>query len=1409
MSKIDKRIVELGFENKSFEKGIKDSQNSLKDFNATLDEVGNGKSISQLGRVVEGLGGKFSVLETVATGALLTIGSQVAMLGQQIINRFAIAPVKAGFNEYELKINSIKTMLAGGRTKEGLPVTLEMVNEELQKLNEYSDQTIYSFADMTQNIGKFTNAGVDLETAVQAIKGIANSAALSGASAGEASRAMYNFSQALSAGYVKLIDWKSIENANMATVEFKQQLIDSAVAAGTLEKQADGMYKIVGSNNPAISATKGFNDSLQEQWMTSKVLTDTLVKYTDVTTVIGKNATEAATKVRTFRQIIDVTGESIQSGWAAIFENIVGDFNQATNLWTGVSNTVNGIISSLMDPLIEMFETWNVIGGRKDFLDGINSAWKTLSGIVTHISEAFKSVFPMINGIQLSMMSESFAKFMKKLEISEPALTNIKTIFQGLFSIFSLAFKVMGSVFKGFASGISKLISVLPKNENGVLLGFLAKFLNIFTRLNIAAKNSNVFIVISKTIADSIGWIATKLGGFIKVIKDSKSINSIINVFVNSLNGLKKSMGEFVKVLKDSKLISTIFDNIRKSFENVPNLDGNGFDIFAQKIENFVSSVKKVFEPMVTYIKNKIGPSIEFLKELVSKVKDFVSEKWNTMGFEGIIDILKGLLSGGVIYSLMQFVRSITGLSEGIKSFGGIKNNFNGVLRGLQITLKAYQDNLKSKQLITIAGAIGILVASLFVLTLLDESKMLAGIGVISALVLDLSAAMVIISKFGGGMRGVGALLVMASAIFILAGALSLLKDVNPDAIYAMSAILAELVISSILMGKIKKTGTANFIGMAVSLAVMAGAVKIFGNMDINELKQGIAAVSILFGEMLIFSLVMGKIGKNPGAIMAAGVAMSIIAVALLELTGVVAILAQFDPNKLVVGLGGLAGIMLVMATGIISMANPKVLIGAAAMIIMSAAVTMLVPAIAMLGALPIKNIAIGIATIAATFAVLGISALVLSPILPVIIGLSAAVALLGIGMIAAGSGLMLFGTGLALVSAAGVGAVSVLVLAVSGLVSLIPLILKQIGFGIIALAETIGNGVPALMEALGKVISGFLNLIATKAPEIVETVLNLITILITMIGTKIPEFITLGLDIIIAFLGGISEKIPELIKSGIDIVIAFIEGISNEIPRVIDAAFSMVIDFINGLATSIETNTPLLLEAVANLCTAFIDGVKEYFNIDEGYSIATNLITGLKNGVNAGVNMLVEAVTDLGSTVLNAIRNILGIASPSVLTEEIGEYLDEGLIRGLENRSKNVINTAKGVGEASVNALRSTIKDISNAVDYEINSSPVITPVLDLNNVKNGAGVLKDLLSNGNSYSLAASKIKDDRALNRTNQNESDSLPGSSSVITNQFILKGVTIRSEADIDKLAEKLYSKQENAMRGRGIKPAYVS
>ena len=418
MSKtVDERVVSMQFDNKQFEANVQTSMSTLDKLKQKLDFKGASKGLenvnaaaknvnmSGLSSAVETVSMKFSALQVMAVTALANITNSAINAGKRIVHALTIAPITTGFQEYELKMNSVQTIMAS--TGE----SLETVNEYLEELNKYADKTIYSFSDMTSNIGKFTNAGVKLEDAVMAIKGISNEAAVSGANANEASRAMYNFAQALSAGYVKLIDWKSIENANMATVEFKNQLIQTAVELGTLI-EVDGKYKsttndLNGNVSELFTSTSMFNESLSSQWMTTEVLVETLKDYADETTDIGKKAYAAAQDVKTFTQLFDTLKEAAQSGWAQTWELIIGDFDEAKEFLTGLSNTFGGIIDAMSEARNKLLG--GALNSKWDqLLDKINAAGISAKAFQDKLKETAKK-----SGISIDELIEEYGSLSK------------------------------------------------------------------------------------------------------------------------------------------------------------------------------------------------------------------------------------------------------------------------------------------------------------------------------------------------------------------------------------------------------------------------------------------------------------------------------------------------------------------------------------------------------------------------------------------------------------------------------------------------------------------------------------------------------------------------------------------------------------------------------------------------------------------------------------------------------------------------------------------------------------------------------------------------------------------------------------------------------------------------------------
>lgn len=411
---VDERVVKMQFDNTSFEKNVQTSLGTLAKLKDALhfDKIDMSGIASNIEKITNKVTGMHGVLDI----ALERISNKIVDIGQKIATEFVFNPPTDGFKEYELKMDSLKVIMESSHE------SLDTVNKYLNELNKYSDQTIYSFSDMTASIGKFTNAGVDLETSVNAIKGIANEAALAGASTNDASRAMYNFAQALSAGSVKLIDWKSIENANMATQDFKNELIKTAVELGTIRKEGDKYISTTtnmqGKVSEAFDATQGFNDSLAHQWMTTDVLTKTLGRYADANTDIGARATKAATEVRTFSAMMDALKESVGSGWATTWELIFGNMEEATEMWTSVNNVLSGFIDKFSDARNNVLKGWREgdIDGRTKLLEGLANVFKILGNVIKPFSDAMKVLIPPITGESLKDITIKFADFTEKIK---------------------------------------------------------------------------------------------------------------------------------------------------------------------------------------------------------------------------------------------------------------------------------------------------------------------------------------------------------------------------------------------------------------------------------------------------------------------------------------------------------------------------------------------------------------------------------------------------------------------------------------------------------------------------------------------------------------------------------------------------------------------------------------------------------------------------------------------------------------------------------------------------------------------------------------------------------------------------------------------------------------------------------
>ena len=725
---IDTKVVEMQFDNSKFEKNIEVSLNSLKFLNKNIDEAGKNRgSLDELAKASDNVGisfdnmnmkskislNMFDMLAGVGTKAFNRISDAVAGFALNMANSLSgMQAMRDGFAEYELKMGSVQTILAGAKIfdKDGKAITdeakrLDVVNKKLQDLNAYSDKTIYSFKDMTSNIGKFTNAGVSLDDSVQAIQGVANVAAVSGANASEASRAMYNFSQALSSGAVKLIDWKSIENANMATVEFKQQLLDTAVAMGTVVKEGK-LYQTTttdaqGKVSDWFNSTTKFNDALSNQWMTTEVLTQTLKNYsTDVNEMtaeeveaykaklksigytdkqvegiikLSKKAFAAATEVKTFTQMIDTLKESLGSGWAESFEIIFGDFKEAKALWTELNNTIDGILSPIGKARNEMLRVWKEDGGRDAIIQSFRNLYHVVEDLLSPVKELWKAFTPNVShtGQGLAKISKGIEKLTALVAkgasvvgkalafVLRPAVFVGKTVSKYLMTLFGLVQKAWTKI-SGYLSSAGKAISAFG--------GTVSKAFNkhIVSRVT-AFKDtiSKTFEDIKKRAKDSAA-----IQGLVKAFNDLKLVihdlfERVISNATGYANRFSAYLGKIWKAV--APLVSSAFTSVIKSLSDfiLPRL---------RKAIEWVSNKFKELGDRLNKLDIKKTAFYKGLTELPDKIKALTENKTLKTVFSGI----KDFGSDALTYLSGKVTELKTSL-EGIKTPTGLKDLFENV----------------------------------------------------------------------------------------------------------------------------------------------------------------------------------------------------------------------------------------------------------------------------------------------------------------------------------------------------------------------------------------------------------------------------------------------------------------------------------------------------------------------------------------------------------------------------------------------------------------------------------------------------------------------------------------------------------------------------------------------------------
>lgn len=1308
---IDERVVEMRFDNKQFEQNVQTSLSTLDKLKQSLNLTGAAKGLENvnaaakncnmtpLSNAVETVKVRFSALEVMAITALQNITNSALSAGKNIVSALTIDPIKTGFQEYETQINAVQTILANTSSK---GTTLDQVNAALDELNRYADMTIYNFTEMTRNIGTFTAAGVDLDTSVSAIKGIANLAAVSGSNSQQASTAMYQLSQALAAGTVKLQDWNSVVNAGMGGQVFQDALKETARVHGIA---IDQMIEDEGS----------FRETLSKGWLTSDILTETLAKFTgdlnedqlrtmgyteeQIASIIkmGQTANDAATKVKTFTQLFDTLKEAAQSGWTQSWEIIVGDFEEAKELLTEMSDTFSGIINSSAEARNAMLQEWKDLGGRTAMIDAARNVFEGLLSILTPIKEAFREIFPPMTGKQLAEITEKVRDLTEKFKIGDETSKNLKNTFKGVFAILD----IVAQAFKAVAGGIADLIGFFLPAGNGIL-SLTGSFGEYLAKLDDTIKKTDLFHIAIQKVVDFI-----------------KSGVTIASNVLKAAGEAVKDFGEFISEKFDFpgfELFHSLLERIQSRMSQVGDAAGN-----------MKSGVKTAFELMGEALEN--CKFLEILQTLWKAVKTIASgiasavgdlagalvDKLGNADFSGILDLLNGVAVGGIAFSISNFLKSVT---EPLEGLDGILSKVTGILDGVRGCFEAYQTQLKAGALLKIASAIAILAASIVAIALIDSERLSASLGAITVLFADLLVSMAVFDKLGGATgKGTSKLIVFASAILILSSAVKKLADLSWEqlatGLVGVGVLLAEIDVF-MATAKFSKGATSTATGMvilAAAIKILASAVKDLAELDVEQLAKGLVSVGVLLGEIDIFlntAKLSGKAITTATGVVILAAAMKILASACKDfggmewkeigkgLTSVGALLAEIAAFTKLTGnakhviSSGLALIEIAaamkifasamddfsrfsweqIAKGLVSMGvalaevavatklMPKNMVSiGTGLVIVGASLEIVADALGKMGNFSWKQIAKGLVTMGVALAELAVGLNVMKGTLSgsaaMLVAVSALAILTPVLSILGAMSWTSIAKGLVSIA----GAFTIIGVAGAVLTPLVPTILglagafTLIGVGVLG----IGAGLLAAGTGLSAIAVGFTALATAGAAGATAVVASL-TVIITGVAGLIPAVIEKIGEGIIAFCKVIAdgapaigeaikavvlttvdvlvECVPAIADGALQLIAGVLEALAKYTPQIVDSVFQFLIGVLEG----ISRNLPLLIQAAIDVLMSFFSGIVDALS---GIDVDT-LLKGI-----VGIGLLSAIMVALGavaSLVPSAMAGVLGM---------------------------------------------------------------------------------------------------------------------------------------------------------------------
>lgn len=1290
---VDSRVVEMRFDNENFEKNTKKTISSIDRLMEKLQFKGAEKGFEKLDaaaedmdfttmqRSLDTLENKFSSLNIVATTALVNITNKFVDAGEKLVKSLSVDQVMSGWDKYTEKTSNVQTIMnATGKS-------IDQVNGYLNKLMWYSDETSYSFSEMTSALSQMTAAGGNIDKMIPMIMGIANATADAGKTGFAFQSTIRNLTQSYSAGHLQLQDWKSLNLMGTATKALKQELIDTAVELGVIK---EGEVTIA-----------SFESSLQKKWANTEVMEKTFAKYASMMEAayeltqknpgmtssealeqlkgqygeLAERAALAAQQATSFAQAIDSTKDAASSKWMGVFETIFGNKEEATDTWTELANRLYDIFVPPIEALNERLK------------DGLNSGWNKLlenelgdqADVYAYTMEQVALASGAITEKQISDAG-SFGEAIKQGGISadllKKGLDEAQASAEKMLTLSDAELKARGLEREEIEKQASAFEELNQKVQNGTLdlEGYSKQIRELSGREHLMQSLWNLMDAVSaivKPIHEAFQDIfPPKTGEEIKSF--AQWLDSITKKLIISDDTAKKIKTTAEGVFSVLRVGKDILEGIISGVARVLNLAKPLADILldaASAAGEFSSEITKGLHPLetigtwVTDFVNAAAPVLYSFGSAADKIftqfAEGAKDAFNEFDPEKLNQFILGGMGASMLVSIKGFLESIKSIGSSAK---GIVGEIKESIESLGEAVDAWKSAKKADTLMTIAKAVALMAGSLAVLSMVKADRLGAAIGALTVTFGELLGVMAVMTQLTKNVQSLklsvlaGGMVAVSAAVLVLSGALKVISTIDSDkllgSVVALGGVMLELAaVAAVLSkdgGRFTK-GTAGMMAFAVSIRILASSVKALSGLNSSALTRGLVGVGALCAGLVVAAKTMNGvkfgIGKGTGFVLMAA-SMEI-------LQDAVAKFGEMDNEAVVRGLTSIGGALVIFVA---AMNLLKGGIGSAiSLTMMAAAVNLLVPAFQGLGNLSWEAIGKGLLTIVGAFVVLGGAAVILSPVTPVIVALSLSLSALALSL----------GALLALSSAANF---------VQNLASSLSL-LNGLNFqvflnGIKALAWTLVEFIAGVFQGLAEVASS----LVTSIAKIIKAICDAIILAAPSIGQALYVLGTTVIDTVVSLTEYIWEKIEPALN---DLWTKFTTWAGSHNP----------LDPKNWGGQDKGVSAQTFVLPFADILDELKNGDSMMAGIYQAFAgIGKNASEGMKEGQLDGKKEAADASEEVANAVIETSKTTFDSHSPSRVMAELGRYVTVGLAEGIADPSAlaqakaNMLNVASSI---------------------------------------------------------------------------------------------------------------------------------